>query len=648
MPHFDLTIDGTSAMVARGEGTFKERSIRTEITQNILSQAEGAGLVSRPDQPVMYQTDWSGGAKWWKPIIKGDEQNGYFRSNHMDLWSEPGKVVPTNQVVDGANTVLDDNCVIGVGAAGAVYGIGSTADDVGGQADVYLWTPASNAFVKQTTYNSGVATGTPMAMVYDPSDGYFYIIAADDDIERFNPTTAAENANWITAGFTSYVGANIFLHNGFLMFYSGDQIYTVTKATPAVTSVFNDGMGKEFLSDISFGGTNPLFRENLHLAVATPEGLYYVKNTRQGGQPQAWVFRVDLDAAGTWLGNPIAVLPLGSVALSIAHHLGSIVISASPNWRSVVANDTVEAEIVLYHITQGSMGALGSVLGGRLEIDETPHALMGAAGAQLFIGGHKRLWVYDGIAGGLHTPLTWTTELANGPYVAMAFVLDSASASCMIFIGRDRIARVKTEQNLDPDIVSAFGDDETHYTLESNYFDLGLPMENKEIVKVAAMVDAGTTSQEWTVQLSTDDGAFADVVTHSTAAQYGEAAVAAGVHRGRLFRYKLIYQTKTAVKRALRAVLVTSNAGEMVREWEIMLDGASLLNVSNAIVRPAVFAEALRATAAKEQAISVVFNYQDEDASADTGETVICKVQLVEIIKDKPDEAMIHVVLREA
>ena len=70
--------------------------------------------------------------------------------------------------------------------------------------------------------------------------------------------------------------------------------------------------------------------------------------------------------------------------------------------------------------------------------------------------------------------------------------------------------------------------------------------------------------------------------------------------------------------------------------------------MSNGPLRPAVFAEALRATGAKEQIVSVVFNYQDEDASADTGETVSCKVQLIEIIKDKPDEANIHVVFREA
>jgi hypothetical protein len=229
-------------------------------------------------------------------------------------------------------------------------------------------------------------------------------------------------------------------------------------------------------------------------------------------------------------------------------------------------------------------------------------------------------------------------------------VEDSNSDGCLLFLDSGAGRLFKSEKELDPDIVTAFGDDKTNYTLESNYFDMNLPMEIKEITKVAVMTDAAATTerQEWTVQISTDDASFADVLTHSGVAQYAEAAVAAGVHRGRLFRYKLIYQTKDIVKRALRVVLVTANSGEMVREWDIMLDGSSLLNVENVPIRPAVFAEAMRATAAKEQSLTVVIDYQDVDDSADTSETVVCKVQLCEIVKEKPDEAMVHLIIREA
>lgn len=652
---FDLTIDTSGVNVGArikrdAENSYRERWVRTEVTQNVLDPVSGRGAASRPDVAKFYQSNWKDGARWWKPLVEADEQHTYFQSNHMDLWSEPGKIVPTNQVVDIASTSINDNCVIGVGAAGAVYAIGATAVDVTSQLDVYLWTPASNLFVRESNYNSGVAlAANPMAMVYDPSDQYFYIISDDDDIERFNPTTAAENADYITSGFTSYLGANIFLQSGNLMFYSGDRLYTINKSTTSVTEVFNDGMGKDFLSDISFAGSAPLFRENLRLAISTPEGIYYVKNTRQGGQPVAWVFRVDLDEAGNWIGNPIATLPTGSVALSIISHLGSIIVSTSPNWRGAVVNDTNEVEIVLYHVTQGSLGALGSILGGRQALDETPYALLGSDGAQLFIGGHKRLWVYDAINGGLHTAFTWGTELANGAYVAMAFVLDSGSVSSNIFLGRDRLARVKTEQNTDPDLVTSFGDDETHYTLESNYFDLGFPMESKDLTKVSVLVDAASTAsaQEWTVQISTDDGAFADVITHSGTAQKAESSITAGTHRGTLFRAKLIYQTKLAMKRAFRALLITGSTGEQVREWDLILEGESMKNVGNAPFRPSTFVSSMRTVAAKEENIVVAFAYQDKETATSINETVTVKVQSVEILKSSADEGAIHFVIRE-
>ena len=644
MPHFDLTIDGTSAMIVRGEGTFKERSIRTEITQNLLSQSQELGLVSRPDQPRLYQTDWSGGSRWWKPIAQGEDLKSYFSSNNFDLWSEPGKINPRNtSLTIGISAAVNDDAPVAASLGGELYVVAGDDTVDASHWDVGKWTPASNAFVTEAGVHSGVNdTSFPVAAVGDPSDGYVYLITEDGELVRFNPVTDAVNGGWIT-GLSVYPGANIFLHNGFLMFYSGDQIYTVTKATPTTTSVFNDGMGKDFMDDATFSvSTSDFFfatQAYITLAVATPEGIYYVKNTRQGGQPQAWIFRVDLDEAGNWIGNPLGVLPAGNVALSVAYHLGSLMISATPDWIGALRGEEPDIEIVLYHLTDGSLGSLGSVLG-RSQISKTDYRFLGSEGPLLYLG---NLWVYDAVRGGIFQIRGGSTN-----YLFMASVEDSAGVSCQLFQRRDSADLFKVEQNNNPDTVTNFGDDETFYTLESNYFDMGLPMETKEITRVALSVDAGTTAQEWTLQLSTDDSAFADVLAHSTATQYNEATVSAGTHRGRLFRYKLIYQTKNAVKRALRAVLITANAGEMVREWDLMLDGSSLLNVNNITVRPAVFAEALRATGAKEQAITVVFNYQDEDATADTGETVTCKVQLVEIIKDKPDEAMIHVILREA
>ena len=642
--HYDVIINGTKAKVSQ----YTRRSVRREITENILVQAQIPVFASRDDRRQTYQTSWAGGATWWKPNISLGSEDTFLTSNHMDTWSEPGKVVPANKVSDAANANIHNNCVIGVGAAGIVYAIGESNTTNATYKDVYAWTPGSDAFVRDSGVHSGIADAAgPMAMVYDPADSKFYVITDDDDIERFDPVGNSQDADWITAGFTSYLGANIFLQNQTLMFYSGDQLYTVDKTEPDVTSVFNDGMGPDFLSDIAFAGS-PLFLEaNPQLAVSTPEGIYYCKNTRQGGQPQPWVFRVDKDAAGNWIGNPIATLPVGSVALSVAWHLGQLIVSTSPDWQAVVDNDTKEAEVVLYFVSiEGGMGALGSVLGGRTRLDETPFALLGSDGPYLYIGGHKRLWVYDAVRGGLHIAFEWGTELANGPYVSMAWVADSSGNTNMLFLGADRIALQITTKNDDPDTVAAFGDDEAHYTLESNYFDAGLPMELKELTAVSLLRDPGDGDQEWTVQVSADDGAYADALVHSTTSEVQASAALSGT-TGYVFSYKIIYQTKDTNREALRALLFTFTTGEMIAEWDLVLDGTEMLNIDNETQDPEAFYDSLITLSGKDGIITLVDNYQEHEQETDSATTTKVKVVAVEINKDTPGEAEVRVILRE-
>jgi hypothetical protein len=645
---FDVVIAGTKAKILQGEGGgFQQRYVRQEISNNLLGQSENPAMQSRGDRASLYQTSWAEGARWWKPLITPTDLSSYFQSNHMDTWSEPGKIVPTNTVADASNTVLHDNAVAAVGASGVLYAVGFTEAASTGFFDAYIWTPASNAFVVDTGQSTGVDDDdNPLAMVYDPSDGYFYIITDDPEICRFNPTTNASNAAYISTGHFGYLGSNIFLHNQELMFYDGQSTFLIDKSTTSVTEVFDDGMGPDFLSDLSFAGSAPLFRKNLHLAISTPEGIYYVKNTRQGPQPVAFIYRVDRDSAGNYIGNPIATLPQGSVALSIAYHLGSIVITASPDWQVIVKNDTTEAEIVLYHVTQGSMGSLGSLLGGRTALDETPYAILGSDGALLYIGGQKRLWIWDAVRGGLHTAWTWDTELSDGAYVTMANVLDNASVGAQIFFGKDRIARIKNDLANNPDTVTNFGDDETFYTLESNYFDFGLPMESKELSKVAIIRTAAGGSQEYTVQISADDAAFADIITHSTTSEVYEEAALSGTS-GIKFRYKIIYQTKNTVRNALEALLISANAGENVQEIEMVLDGSELLNVDNTLQDEEAFYDALVAVAGTETQINFSNNMKEQGRLTDTATTVKMKVIACEIMKTKAGESAIRVVLRE-
>ena len=653
---FDITllVTGTAwhfNIDQSAETPYRQRYIRAEPEQELLQQQSDLALKSRPDWAATYQSSWADGAQWWKPLLS-KEVNSYFQSNHMDTWTEPGKIVPLNQVVDAANTGIHDNCVTSVGAAGLLYAIGSTAVDDATMRDVFVWTPGSDAFVQASGYSSGMVTADdPMAMVFDPSDSKHYLITDGDAIVRFEPGTG-EDKDWITTGFTTYVGANIFLQNQNLMFYSGDKLYTITKGTPAVAQAYNDGMGPDLLNDVSFAGTNPIFRKNLRLAVSTPQGIYYVKNTYQGGQPQAWIFRVDKDSAGSWVGNPIGVLPLGSVALSVTSHLGSLIITSSPDWQAIFDNDTKEAEIELYFAGNEGMGSLGSMLGGRAELDETPYAILGTNGPLLYIGGQKRLWVYDAIRGGLHTAWEWDTELTHGAYVSMAWVLDSDGDAATIYLGRDRIERTKTSKVSDPKLTTDFGDDETYYTLESNYFDANLPLEPKLVNKIEILFDPGDANQLFTVQVATDDAAFADSTLqdesdYTMGSGYGLGWVGAN---GRRFRYNLIYETKTAVKLPLRAIMVGFVGGEIVREWEFVFNGNEILNEDNEVIDPEDILTNLRAVAGDTRIYGLIDNYtRDGDVDVAQGASTQVNVKVVSavVIKTSRSESQLHITLRE-
>jgi hypothetical protein len=647
---FDVIIGGTKAKIKSTEnGGYTKRTIRREIENNLLSQSENPAMVSRFDQRQLYQTSWAGGSRWWKPLLTPDDLSSYFQSNHMDVWSEPGKVIPTNQVVDAANTNIQDDCIL-VATLTDVFAVGSTSVTNASFFDVYKWTPGSDAFVRETAYHSGIAIADqPVSAVFNGTDGYIYVLCQDDStsgrqISRFNPATEAQDDDFYTTSSGLKYGASIVNHREGIIFTAGGRVDLLTPAggAGAHTTIFNDGQ-VELLSRPS---SSTLFRTE-ELMVATPEGVYYAKNTMSGGQYQPWVWRLDKDSAGNWIGSPLAPLPTGSVALSIAYHLGSLIIATSPEPHTII-DQTEHAEIVLYHYTGGQPGALGSMLGGRDEVDETPYGMLGTNGALLYIGGHKRLWIYDATRGGLHTAWEWGTANTLGPYRSMAWVRDSDDEGALIFLGPDRIARVKRASEDDPDIVASFGADEAHYTLESNFFDGGLPMETKELTRVAIHREAGDGEQEWTVQISADGGAFADALVHSATSQpYAEADLS-GV-TGRKFRYKLIYQTKDTNRNALEALMVSLTTGEMVTEWDLILDGTEFLNVDNEVQDEETFYDAMVTLAGTQSITTFMDNMKEQGRETDSATTVAVKVMAVEIVKSKAGESdAIRVVVREA
>lgn len=645
----DVVVNGVSAkLYTDGDAQpYRRRTVRREIEQQLLTQAEAPTLRNRSDGVTLYQTSWAGGARWWKPLLTPQEISSYFQANHFDLWSEPGKVVPGNKHTDAANTDLHDNCIIGTDGTDW-YAIGNDNTTDAAERSVYKWTPGSNAWVRETTYSSGIQDDSdPVDMAYDPTDGYFYVLAALSgggwEMGRFHPGTPAHDLTWLdgSAGSDVRYGGSVAASEYGVFFSIGLDVSLVDKATPTHSAAFSPNH-HEILSlpaGTEVVNTSPLL-------ISTPQGLYLVRNQVQGGQPQAFVYRIDKDTSGTYIGNPIATLPLGSVALSATFHLGQLFVTTTPDYANLLDGEE-DVEIVIYYVGEGGKGALGSVLGGRDEVDETPYRFLGTDGTKVYIAGSKRLWVWDAIRGGLHTAWEWETSQPNGGYMSMARAQDSDGDENMIFLAADRMNRVKIGQADDPDTVTSFGDDETHYTLESNYFDGGLPMDQKEITKVAIIRDKDDGGSEWTVQVAADDGAFADVLVDSGTGIHAEQTTS-GV-TGYQFRYKLIYQTKDTARKALRALLVTMATADMVTEWDLVLDGSQLLNLDNKVQNPEEFYDSMVTLGEQSTLVSFVDNYQEHGRLQDSSATSTkVKVVGVEIMKDTPGESVVSLRLREA
>jgi len=328
---YDIVINGIKARIAStGEGGgYTRRSMRREIQTQVISQSENPSYRNRDDGVALLQTSWAGGARWWKPLITPTDLSSYFQSNHMDLWSEPGKVVPGNVHTDAANTSIHDACVIATNGTD-VYAIGDTNTTDATMRDVYKWTPGSNAFVRETGYSSGIQDdSTPLSMVYDSTDGYFYVLAATaagaTEVGRFNPATSADNISWLTDAAATKYGSTIVTSPYGLFYMAGGPLYQIAKAGPTATEAFDDGT----LEYLTASNTNIV--ADSPLLVSTPQGIYFIRNTLDAGQPVAIVYRVDRDVSGSFIGNPIATLSRGSVALSVIFHLGQLFVSTTPD-----------------------------------------------------------------------------------------------------------------------------------------------------------------------------------------------------------------------------------------------------------------------------------------------------------------------------
>lgn len=650
---YDILLDNVGMRLVRGEDGqigYRRRMFRPQI-QRQTTNVPGV-LSSDPNRWATYQTSWGKGSAWWKPSLS-TEVDSYFTARTMNVWRKPGQIEPWNSLVETDLTSTHNwtyGCPMVPLGGTNFYAIGKTTINNAPNFDYYLWDDDTAAW-SLTSYSSGNTT-PGHTLLYDDLLGAILQLTATA-IYQWNNT--GHGTSLVSLGVnTNTHGSSMFFHNGRLMVYTGDILLEIENrtTTPVVTTITDDGFGLDWLASHAGGmiGAN-------RLAVSTAEGVYYVKNVEQHSSVVPYIFRIERDSTGAWNSVPIATLPVGSVALSIGYHLGSVIVSASQEGLGINEADVNPRDafaVTFYHVTGGNLGTLGVPLGDDIA-DETPYEILLSDGPHLYIGGQKRIWVYDAVRGGLHPWFEFDTPSTDMPCRVMTKVADNTGtgAPYLHFMLADTSSFVKEyyvpgRAATALATVTNFGDDLTTYTLESNYFDYDTPMEDKGIVGVHILTDPITSNARWTLQLSVDDGAFTTFATHSDTATgylYTVFSSPADTWTGKRFRYKLIYETKVATYSVpVRAIMFEAMPTvRMVESWELRIDGTEFLNVEGELLRPEDVYDKLELLAQTDRPIAFV-DYFRSERREDAG-TYSVMLQSVEILKDQPHEAYMNITI---
>lgn len=634
LPEFiDVQIDGSWVRLRRDEDSFQLTSQRSK------APVTTAPMSSRPERPMFFQTSWVDGAAWWRPTMSEENRQSYFDATNMDCLETPGRVTPRSRATRGVEANL--YVAHGLTYADGPVVLGATTLTDGTYRDIYE--RAGGSWSRDATVTAGLTS--PVDMAYDPSDGWVYV-AGTTAIARFNRATNTVNANWITGAPNGDGLVSIAKHyaTGLMMVYDGERLVSIDKTTPGVNTIFNPGLGSDFITEMAAPSNRLLRLENLRFMVTAPSGVYLLRNEERNGTPECVVYRVERDAAGNWTGYQIADPIVGFIGTSIFYHLGSVMILGSHDWRRLLDNDSSKPWVsTLYHVTGSSIGAVGRPVGD----GETVGQIVGSLDSRLLLSSPTTLWAYDAIRGGIHPLLDYDAAVYPIPSALFQAPDSSSRLETLVLGSQEWVRWLPPPYDYELATVANFGDDLTTYTLTSNPIDFGLPHETKTVVEVELTVDGSIdANQRWTLQLRADGGAWTTVLTSSQA-----FASASGLSvSGREIEYRLIYETKSASTKPaeVRSLGLHAHVGTMVRRMRLLVDGSDLQNVTNAPVDPEEVYDFFVNLMSNASPLLVRNNFQSYD-QADWAETATpWLIEAVVIAKQNPNESSVQVQLVEA
>ncbi len=639
MTQYDGTLNGLQFILGKGAdggSPYRKRSVRSNVPFQESQETRGQ-FNTRTDLRSVFQTDWSGGAFWYKPLLSSQSLTSYFTSAGLDPNVEPGNLVPTPHVAQ-------------VSSSSAMYArmhhpIMLSFDKIyyaevdSNPQGLVKWD--GSAF-STLTNDFGVTGRTVQGMCYDRTLATIFALFDNGQVCYVTPDSAGGTV--IDIGDAGE-GSNIFVHFGRLMVWNGDTLQEITDplGSPAATTLIDDAMGPDMLGNMASAASDPVIAyESTRLSVPSSEGVYMVKNVNQEGMIQADISRMDRNQEGTDIRVPIASLPQGVACVDIMYHLGSVLFACVTDSARLFANDISlygRPAVVFYQFNpENGLSTIGMIDGGE-NPSELPTKFLAAEQGNVFIGSTAKVWVYDVVRGGVH-PVVTSGFTAGELVDSMVWSTNASGQPVWQFTqyGQTLLYQRPTEDEIDST--------QTPY-LESNYFDFNIPAEKKTITHITLMTDGIDAGDSYTVTVEVDDaGSWSTGATFtSTSAKTQRVALATPL-TGHRFRYKIQYATTGSPRTTpprVKGLVLYAFQGELVRQWTLNISAAEAMNIGNARQNPDTVITALETLQALETEVTYVDSFRTSTAVTST-----VRVDGVDIIKSSKAEAdVIQVILTE-
>lgn len=660
---YDIVLDGNNFRLMRGEDKpYVRRFSHLSVQEHELFNPRSRGTMTSTNvYRVFRQTDWSGGHTWYKPTLPNSGGTTYSRASLFDAWSKPGNLVPLNLYAENADTEMP---YAGNVVRGEDGNIQLVTDDFVVDGSTYKemeqWSPAADAFATfGTPLASGITTTLHRAAktVYDPSDQITVVLGLGSTNTTANVhelgkvDVEAGTYSTILSTDNHSVGSNIFLFDGKVMVFDGETIRALNSGKTAydATAITDDNLGKDVMMGVTaagsqFGafsdGNNVFHAGSVNLAVTSDRGIFYVKHVFGPNGIEARIFQVEVtDATSTYLRTPVGRLPAGMVCLNITWHMDSLLMIVTPDPYLVKKNliATGRAETQLWHVTQGTMGAIGvfEAAHGAGTPSEAPYTFPYAQGPLQYISSHDKLWLYDTVRGGLHQVHQFATDVVGGLWGGFDDE-NSAGEPTYVFVGYNTYHQQTGQTRNDPQTGTWAAD---RYTVESNYIDFGVPLENKTLRSVTALFEAGSANETYYIDIEVDDSGSWTTVATMTCDNGGtiietDLTGVAGL-TGNRFRYRIRLEIDSGTNMPeFRGLELKAVSGEKVEMWQLTLDGTEITNMQNVPQRPDTVYNNLVTTGRKDGMVKFTDKFGKVGADAETS----IDVMIDDIVMDKTDE----------